>query len=278
MLFSLLVATAFAQTVTNGGYTPADASCVTMKSVLCADATCQQLDIGIANTVLAALGDATGSPTPLPGIDSGMQIASMNNFLVAPVWAAVGFMVTYNGTGGALTRIHPALEAVYKCDVEALGLVWPDYSNAWAALDACMNDAACMSAYDNIRKDATDKPTIKKSAPQYEPVAELNGLRVPWPVDNDNDAYCNIVFAALAEGNAKVLMFILSFATAYIPYDPEAPMNPDAIVAHCQDKMNGMVVALGAIVGTSCFVGGLLFACFGCWCYNHHRANKNNNI
>merc|ERR1719228_3224571 len=158
------------------------------------------------------------------------------------LWGAVGFMASFNatyGTAGMLMQIHPTLRAVYECDARAAGLVWADYELLWMSAQSLLTDTnnAAYIAFEAIRVAATDSPKIKDAGATYKPNAYLNGFMTPLPADNDMDAYCNIVFAALEEENMKTLSFIVNYAT----YGADMP-NGNALLAHCNEKMEELVM------------------------------------
>merc|ERR1719228_2790777 len=215
------------------------------------------------------------------GIPNGMAVTPDGSHPGA-LWATMAFWVSFNGTygkPGMLMQIHPTLRAVYECDARAAGLVWADYELLWMSAQSLLTDTnnAAFLAFEAIRVAATDSPKIKDAGATYSPNAYLNGFMTPLPANNDMDAYCNIVFAALEEENMKALSFIVNYAT----YDPSMPSG-NALLAHCNEKMEELVmkavIPLVAGVGAGCLVAGLAMACIGCWCYNKNNANKNEGI
>lgn len=265
MFFYFLISNVVAQSVSNAtyGFVPVHAECINIKTSLCSgDPNCVALDAGIIGFLMsdpAMAGFAGQLPPGMVGVPGVFPPETLALNL-----AQVAFMVSYNQTGGSVTQIYPSLNAVYECEARNEGLIWAEYADTWSAVQVCMEDTACLDAFDSIREASSDKPPApfgKFSATwTYVPYIDF---WMPLAVDNDNDAYCGIVFAALAEENIKAINGLIAWATLNL--------NGDDLLGHCNDAVAKYTLGLVAGLSAGCLVFGLLVMGLGCYCCNGRK-------
>jgi hypothetical protein len=265
MFFSLLISNVVAQSVSNAtyGFVPIHAECINIKTSLCSiDATCMALDAAIIGTMMSFEG-FEGFYGQMPAGMVGVAGVFPPQTLAATL-AQFAFMVSYNATGGALTQIYPSLNAVYECEARNEGLVWAQYADTWSAVQICFEDADCLAAFDSIREASSDKPPAPfgKFGSTWTFIPEID-FWMPLAVDNDNDAYCGIVFAALAEENIKAINGLIAWATLNL--------NGDDLLGHCNDAVAKYTLGLVAGLSAGCLVFGLLVMGLGCYCCNGRK-------
>lgn len=265
MFFYFLISNVVAQSFSNAtnGFVPIHAECINIKTSLCSiDALCMTLDAGIMNAMMTYPGMEGfygQMPAGMVGV-SGLFPAQT----LAATLAQFAFMVSYAGTGGNVTQIYPALNAVYECEARNEELIWAQYADTWSAVQICFEDADCLAAFDSIREASSDKPPAPfgKFSSTWTYVPEID-FYMPLTPDNDNDAYCGIVFAALAEENMKAVNALVAWATLNL--------NGDDLLGHCNDAVAKYTLGLVAGLSAGCLVFGLLVMGLGCYCCNGRK-------
>jgi len=254
---------ASAQLVINSttGFIPNITECVTLKNTLCADPLCLGVDTTVGAYVLNDIGAAS--------IDVGMD----PNF--APLWSQMAYVVTnvIMADYGGMDQIYPALNAVYECEARNSGLIWANYLGVWSATQTCRDDAACVTAWTNIRTN-TIAGTMDLGTKQDDGAIWMHIPAIDWyvPDPSNTDAqFCNMVFAALEEENAKATYILVSMTALWFTAERQA-----SILAFCNKDMEDFVVGVvtthvvkSILIFT--FVGlavGSFFTGVGCWCCN----------
>lgn len=271
------------------------------------DPNCLAFDLAIMGAVLqmpafGGSGDYTCTHPLLVAVLGGTpcDVSSYGPAFVldqdlAGILAFMAFATTVSGTAATstpLTQIYPTLNTIYECEARALGLVWANYHAIWDVTQVCMNDADCIAALDSIREVTSSKdnmlPGMNKKAEanwDYVPFIDMylplqsgnqlcsfqaTGMFCADHDGNNDDALCNIVFAALAEENAMAMTWITT-ATATM-FD-----DPDEIVAHCNVVMAKNIGMLVGLTVSGAAVGGILLTAITCCCMNRRR-NKEEGI
>lgn len=250
------------------GFIPTTPICAQLKSMLCRDAECQAVDTNTAAQVTGYLG-ATSLPA---GFQTGL----------GSLWAQMGFVVTYGGTGGAVKSIHPVMNWVYECEAFFTGQSYAEWVGVWKATETCMNDADCVTAWTNIRENSesgnVDAGTVQDKGATWMYIAAADWW-VPdsiTPGANTEANYCNMAFAAMEEKNAKA-SYLLSSMTA--TFTPEYAKQ---IADYCEDDMTAFVVGIvtehviKAIVIFSLvgLTAGSLVTGLGCYCCCNRKSKQ----
>jgi len=279
MLFYFLISSALAQPVSNAtfGFTPTYTECINIKNQLCStsvDPTCVALDAGIMLTMMnfpGMEGFYGQMPAGFVGVSGVFPPATL-----AATLAQFAYMVTYNQTGGVVSQIYPALNAIYECEARNAGLVWSTFADTWSAVQICMEDAACLTAFDNIRVKTLDAPPepFEDYTAVWTYIASID-FWMPLAPDNNDNQYCGVLFATLEEENIKAMNALTAWATLNL--------DGDNLLTHCnkllddwiEDTMKKVMMMLG-LVGGGCFFAGSLMFGLGCYCCN--RGKKESSI
>lgn len=243
------------------GFIPTHAECVALKNTLCADALCLGVDATVGAYVLNDIG--------VPSMDPGMDP------LAAILWAQMAYVVTNVAMAdyGGMDQIHPSLNAVYECEARNSGLIWANYLGVWSATQTCRADAACVTAWTNIRTNsiagAMDLGTKQDDGALWTHIPQIDWY-VPDPTNTDAQ-FCNMAFAAMEEKNAKASYLLSSMTALWFTAERQA-----SILAACDKDMEDFVVGIvtthvvkSILIFT--FVGlavGSFFTGVGCWCCN----------
>jgi hypothetical protein len=277
-----------------------DALCWSSTTGVVADANCQAMDFGIAQSVLQ-----------MPLVGGGADFACVATMscdpatfgadlplgaTTAPLLAFFAQAVSMSQTAASatpLTQIYPTLASIYECEARAMGLVWANIAGPWTMTQSCIETPGCKTALDNIRKVSSSKdemlPIMNKKAEATWDYVDLLDMYIPMQAGNalcngpgtagyfcsghggnDNDALCNIVFAALDEENLLALTWIATAASLMFN-------GPDDIIAHCNESMaKGMAMLLGLTISGAA-VGGILITSIAC-CLCRGRSRKEDAI
>lgn len=172
------------------------------------------------------------------------------------LFANCGFAV--NSLVNGDNQIEPSLRALYQCDAENIGaylntdpLIWERYTGAYDAQGLCMNNTACVDAWDTVRSKSKDG---EGGAPDFI-LNPYTGWYDPDPTTITEDQFCNVVFAALEVGDA-ILMGWLSIFLPLFHYLPPSmnpnDLDPDDILNFCYNRMvDDITKAVGIVMAVS---------------------------
>jgi len=279
MIFFLILAIAQAQTNATNGFVPAHQECIDIMDASCSNQTaCWHVKLNMAQLAMGV--DPNGvngtligfAPTGLyPGFTAVENEITKEE--LAHVWAQYAFGVTkyiYGTNSVEMNQIDKVLNSILDCEAQHAGLIWADYVGFYTSMQTCMSDPDCVTAMNNIRKAASEKPPkpFHKFASNWDYYEAIDWYAPN--LDNSKDAFCGISFAAAAEGNMKAI-YHLDAASALLLTDA------NDIVKHCGEGITKMIISSLVLFSCLSFFGGLVPALIGCYCWNK-RQNKENGI